>query len=136
MKKQLIIFVSLLLNVILAECSDLGYVECLNWPDFCEWNENAEQCQDIGGGSGGTGGVGQGYSNQSGPGSGNSGNSGSTRSCRGGRSTGRPGNPGTPGGTWGVNVVGGGSGGKAVQKKNAKVTYWTKKTLKGEITNI
>ena len=55
MKKQLIIFVSLLLNVILAECSDLGYVECLNWPDFCKWNENAGQCQDIGDGSGGTG---------------------------------------------------------------------------------
>jgi len=88
------------------------------------------------GGSGGTGGVGQGYSNQSGPGSGNSGNSGSTRSCRGGRSTGRPGNSGTPGGTWGVNVVGGGSGGKAVQKKNATVTHYSSNTIKGAITNI
>ncbi len=40
---------------------------------------------------------------------------------------------------WGVNPAsgaGGGSGGKAVKKKNAKVTYWTRKTLKGEITNI
>ena len=54
MKKQLIIFISLLFNVILAECSDLDYAECLNWPDFCEWNENAGQCQDIGGGSGGS----------------------------------------------------------------------------------
>ena len=88
------------------------------------------------GGGGGNGGVGQGYSNQSGPGSGNSGDSGRRNACRGASSTGSSGNPGTPGGTWGANVVGGGSGGKAVQKKNAKVTHYSSNTIKGAITNI
>ncbi|MEE2858108.1 MAG: hypothetical protein VX820_00140 [Candidatus Neomarinimicrobiota bacterium] len=41
------------MSLIHAECSDLDYAECLNWPDYCEWNEDANQCQDIGGGSSG-----------------------------------------------------------------------------------
>ena len=41
------------MGIIQAECSDLDYAECLNWPDYCEWNEDAGQCQDIGGGSSG-----------------------------------------------------------------------------------
>ena len=40
---------------IFAECSDLNYDECLFWSDYCEWNENTEECQDIGGGGGGDG---------------------------------------------------------------------------------
>ena len=43
------------MGIIQAECSDLDYAECLNWPDYCEWNEDAGQCQDIGGGSSGGG---------------------------------------------------------------------------------
>ena len=110
------------------QCSD-------NWTFKCSAT-NYYSVSGGPGGSGGNGGVGQGYSNQSGPGNGNSGNSGGTNSCSGGSSTGRPGNPGTPGGTWGVNVVGGGSGGKAVQKKNATVTHYSSNTIKGAITNI
>ena len=36
-----------------ADCSDLSYEECLTWSDFCEWNEETELCQEIGGGGGG-----------------------------------------------------------------------------------
>jgi len=93
----------------------------------------------IGGGSGGiggTGGPGRGFSNQNSSLAGNPGNSGGTNSCNGGTSTGNSGNPGTDGGDWGQSVVGGGSGGKAVLKKNARVEYYTENTLKGSIQNI
>lgn len=91
-----------------------------------------------GGGAGarGNGGVGQGFSNFNSPGSGNPGGSGSTNNCSGGSSTGNSGNPGKSGGTWGQSVVGGGNGGKSIQKKNARVEYYTNNTVKGSITNI
>ena len=38
-----------------AECSDLDYLTCLEWPDYCEWNDEAGACQDISGGDGGGG---------------------------------------------------------------------------------
>jgi len=40
-------------RVLLAECSDLNYSDCLQYPQYCEWNEAIGQCQDIGGGGGG-----------------------------------------------------------------------------------
>ena len=40
------------INYIFADCSELNYEECLQWPDYCEWNEETGQCQDIGGGGG------------------------------------------------------------------------------------
>ena len=44
------IFISFLsLNFLLAECSDLNYDLCLYYQDFCEWNQDINQCQDIGG---------------------------------------------------------------------------------------
>ena len=46
-----IVFV-LIFNTLNADCSDLSYEECLTWSDYCEWNEDADQCQEIGGGGG------------------------------------------------------------------------------------
>ena len=39
-------------RILNADCSDLSYEECLTWSDFCEWNEETELCQEIGGGGG------------------------------------------------------------------------------------
>ena len=33
-----------------AECSDLDSLECSQWAEYCEWNEETGQCQEIGGG--------------------------------------------------------------------------------------
>ena len=49
------------LNIILfsfmsAECYELSQAECLYWSAYCEWNEETQQCQEIGGGTGGGGG--------------------------------------------------------------------------------
>ncbi len=41
-----------LFNYLYAECSDLDSTECLEWAEYCEWNEEAGQCQEIGGGGG------------------------------------------------------------------------------------
>ena len=37
----------------MAECYELDYNSCLQYPQYCEWNEETNQCQDIGGGTGG-----------------------------------------------------------------------------------
>ena len=50
MKNVLIILLSL--AIVYPECSDLDYATCLEWPDFCEWDDETNQCQDIGGGGG------------------------------------------------------------------------------------
>ena len=52
MKKKFI-FNLLFINIIYAECSDLDFDLCIQYSQFCDWNEEANQCQDIGGGSGG-----------------------------------------------------------------------------------
>ena len=31
-----------------ADCSDLDSTECIQWAEYCEWNENTGECQDIG----------------------------------------------------------------------------------------
>ena len=86
------------------------------------------------GGNGGAGGPGRGYSYQSGSLAGGSGNSGGSNSCGGSTSTGNSGSDGNAGGEWGQSS--GGSAGRAVLKKNAKVTYYTDDTLKGPIQDI
>jgi len=88
------------------------------------------------GGNGGAGGPGRGFSNQNSSLAGNPGNSGGTNSCSGGSSAGNSGNPGTDGGDWGQSIVGGGSAGAAIKKKNTRVEYYTENTLKGSIVNI
>ena len=34
---------------IYAECSDLNYTDCIYWSEYCDWNDETEQCQDIDG---------------------------------------------------------------------------------------
>ena len=55
MRTYLLTFSTLrLFNYLYAECSDLDSTECLQWAEYCEWNEEAGQCQEIGGGGGDT----------------------------------------------------------------------------------
>ncbi|MBC8312416.1 MAG: hypothetical protein H8E72_08915 [Candidatus Marinimicrobia bacterium] len=51
--KKIILLGLIIANFINAECSDLDYDLCLIYSYACEWNENTNQCQEIGGGSGG-----------------------------------------------------------------------------------
>ena len=48
--KKIFITIFFLLNKICADCSDLDYSDCLYWSSDCEWNEDTETCQYIGGG--------------------------------------------------------------------------------------
>ena len=48
--KKIFITLIILLNKINADCSDLNYSDCLYWSSDCEWNEDTETCQYIGGG--------------------------------------------------------------------------------------
>tara|TARA_Y100000994_G_scaffold47743_1_gene37408 strand:- start:881 stop:2170 length:1290 start_codon:yes stop_codon:yes gene_type:complete len=50
--KKIFILNFLLINIIYAECSDLDYDLCIQYSQFCEWNEETNQCQDIGEGGG------------------------------------------------------------------------------------
>ena len=42
-----------LFRVVWAECSDLDYADCIYWSQYCEWNEDSQECYEIGGGGGG-----------------------------------------------------------------------------------
>jgi len=55
MKKILFVSIFILTNLLYAECYELNQGECLYWSAYCEWNNETEQCQDIGGGDGGGG---------------------------------------------------------------------------------
>ena len=57
-KVSFLITIISLTNYIYAECYGLDYATCIAYPQYCEWNEDTNQCQEIGGGStgGGTGG--------------------------------------------------------------------------------
>ena len=88
------------------------------------------------GGSGGAGGRGRGYSYQTGSLAGSSGNAGGTNSCSGGVSRGNSGNPGNDGGDWGQTIVGGGTAGVAIKKKNTRIEYYSENTLKGPIQDV
>ncbi len=39
-----------------TECYELDYATCLEWPTYCEWNDETNQCDEIGGGGTGGGG--------------------------------------------------------------------------------
>ena len=47
------ILVFIFSNFIYAECYELNQADCLYWSYYCEWNEETNQCQEIGGGGGG-----------------------------------------------------------------------------------
>ena len=38
------------MSILYGECRDWDYSECSNWPEYCEWNDEIDECQDIGGG--------------------------------------------------------------------------------------
>ena len=62
-----VIFFSLIcMNFIYADCYELNQSECLQYPEYCEWNDAAGQCQEIGGG-GDSGGGDSGGGNADGP---------------------------------------------------------------------
>ena len=114
-------------------CGNGNTYYCYNYSNFTQTGG--------GKGTGGNGGQGKGWSNRNtsinlSPHIGNSGNNGNTNSCavNGNNSTGNKGNPGNSGGDWGQSSSG--SAGRAVIKKNAKITYSTDNTVKGTIQNI
>ena len=41
---------SLLTQIVWAECSDLDYADCIYWSQYCEWDDDAQECFEIGGG--------------------------------------------------------------------------------------
>jgi len=53
--KYMSILIFILSNFIYAECYELNQADCLYWSEYCEWNEETNQCQEIGGGGGGGG---------------------------------------------------------------------------------
>ena len=58
MKNTLFILNLILFSFIAAECYELSYSECLYWSQYCEWNDETDQCQEFGGGGGDGGGDG------------------------------------------------------------------------------
>jgi len=50
--KYMSILIFVLSNFIYAECYELNQADCLYWSYYCEWNEETNQCQEIGGGGG------------------------------------------------------------------------------------
>ena len=62
------VFILVLSNsFIYAECYELNQTDCLYWAQYCEWNEETGQCQEIGGDSGGETGGETGGGNDAGP---------------------------------------------------------------------
>jgi len=55
MKKLFLINIIIFLSFLFSECSDLNQSECLQYPQYCEWNEEANLCTEIGGGGSGGG---------------------------------------------------------------------------------
>ena len=53
MKNISFIFYIIISSFIYAECYELNEADCLYWSAYCEWNEETNQCQEIGGGGGG-----------------------------------------------------------------------------------
>ena len=50
MNTKMYLLYFLLVGFMYAECSDLNYADCIYWSQYCEWNDETEQCQEIGGG--------------------------------------------------------------------------------------
>tara|TARA_Y100000996_G_scaffold399078_1_gene367762 strand:+ start:1767 stop:2927 length:1161 start_codon:yes stop_codon:yes gene_type:complete len=56
MNKILLFSTICLLNIAYSECYELSQSECVYWSQYCEWNDETNQCQEFGGGGGGGGG--------------------------------------------------------------------------------
>ena len=50
MKILIIIAPIVFLNYLNAECSDLDSTQCVEWAQYCEWDEESGMCTEIGGG--------------------------------------------------------------------------------------
>lgn len=53
MIKLFLINIIISLSFLFSECSDLDQSQCLQYPQYCEWNDDADLCTEIGGGGGG-----------------------------------------------------------------------------------
>jgi len=53
MKILTLVSIIFFINFLKAECSDLDSTECVQWSEYCEWNEETGECTEIGGGGGG-----------------------------------------------------------------------------------
>ena len=51
--KKFFVLSLILSNFIYADCSDLDFNDCIYWSAYCEWNDEASVCQDIGDNEGG-----------------------------------------------------------------------------------
>jgi len=47
MIKIIIITLLISFNFLFAECSDLDSLDCIQYPEFCLWNEEIGECQDV-----------------------------------------------------------------------------------------
>tara|TARA_Y100001970_G_scaffold265400_1_gene352943 strand:- start:507 stop:1649 length:1143 start_codon:yes stop_codon:yes gene_type:complete len=47
---NLFYFLPFFIQIIWAECSDLDYADCIYWSEFCEWDDDTQECFEIGGG--------------------------------------------------------------------------------------
>ena len=61
MKHLSFIFHFILTSYIFAECYELNYSDCIYWSSYCQWNNESNQCEEIGGGTGGGTGGGSEY---------------------------------------------------------------------------
>ena len=52
MKYHKLLFIASMfsINNLHADCSDLDSTQCIEWAQYCEWNEDIGECQEIGGG--------------------------------------------------------------------------------------
>mgnify|MGYP005711997925 CR=1 FL=1 len=55
MKKIFLYNFILLSSFLYSECSDLDYDLCMQYSQYCEWDETTGSCFEIGGGGGGGG---------------------------------------------------------------------------------
>lgn len=53
--RSVLLSIFVLTSFIFSECYELNQADCLYWSAYCEWNEETNQCQEIGGGGGGGG---------------------------------------------------------------------------------
>ena len=53
MKNTLSIILIYFTQILYAECSDLTQADCEYWSAYCQWNSDANVCEEVGGGGGG-----------------------------------------------------------------------------------
>ena len=46
--KTIFYFLTIIFGFLRADCSDLDSIQCLQYAEYCEWNDQLGECQDIG----------------------------------------------------------------------------------------